>query len=41
MSDGTREALKELNFLLSSREKEMKIINYGQDFSAPENHVNS
>jgi hypothetical protein len=41
MSDGTLEALKELKILLSSREKEMKIMNYGQDFSTPEDHVSS
>jgi hypothetical protein len=40
MSDGTREALKELKVQLSFREKVMKIINYGQDFSTSENHVN-
>jgi len=41
MSDGTRQALKELKVLLSFREKEMEIINYGRDFSTSDNHVNS
>ena len=41
MSDGTREALKKLKVLLTSREKVMKTINYGQGFFTSENHVNS